>query len=203
VPEPAITFLAARSLVRSILSVYGGLSPCSWLFETNAWGRPHIANPGVSPLLDFNLSHKPTCVTCLVGFGWEFGVDVEDASVDRPYLLEIADRFFSPSEVLDLNALPAGQQHRRFFELWTLKESYIKARGVGLSLGLSNFSFSVNGSSASVRFDEGFDDNAATWEFQLLRPDTRHLIATSVRRKAAPLVIQRFEASRLISEILA
>jgi 4'-phosphopantetheinyl transferase len=197
----AQTFLAARLLVQTVLSAYAPLVPSAWRFETNRWGRPYIANPEAPPGLIFNLSHKPGAVTCLVGYERDLGVDVEHC-VARPYLLDIASRFFSPSEAAALIALPDENRVRRFFELWTLKEAYIKARGVGLSLGLANFSFFPSGNTASVRFEPGFDDDSETWDFRLFRLVEEHLIATAVRRTPAPLEIETFDASSLIARAL-
>jgi 4'-phosphopantetheinyl transferase len=201
VPGAAQTFLAARLLVRSVLSAYAPVPPWDWRFETNRWGRPYIANPEAPRELLFNLSHKPGAVTCLVGCGRDLGVDVEH-SASRPYLLEIASRFFSPSETAALTALPEEGRIQRFFELWTLKEAYIKARGVGLSLGLANFSFSPCGDTATVRFEPGFDDDPAIWEFRLFRLIGEHLIATAVRRTSSPLEIETFDAASLMGRTL-
>ena len=198
VPGAAATFLAARILLRSVLSQYAALPPAAWRFETNEFGRPHIANPDAPRGLSFNLSHKPGCVTCLIGAGRDLGVDVEDRAASRVNFLGIAARFFSPSETAALRALPDTSLRQRFYELWTLKESYIKARGVGLGLGLSRFSFSVEGDLATVRFAEGFEDRAEAWEFRLFRPDQRHVIATSIRRAAAPVVIDVIDAAQLL-----
>jgi len=202
VPTAAITFLAARVFLRSVLSQYSELPPAAWRFEANEFGRPHVANPDAPRGLAFNLSHKPGCVACLVGAGRELGVDVEDAAAAPTQFLEIAARFFSPSEAAELRGLPAAPGSKRFFELWTLKESYIKARGVGLSLGLSHFSFSVDADRATVRFDERFDDRAEAWDFRLFRPDERHVIATSVRRTAAPVAVEVADASELVRRAL-
>jgi 4'-phosphopantetheinyl transferase len=201
VAHAAQTFLAARMLVQSVLSAYAPLVPSAWRFETNRWGRPYIANPEAPPGLLFNLSHKPGAVTCLVGYERDLGVDVEYCAA-RPYLLDIASRFFSPAEAAALMALPEEAQIRRFFELWTLKEAYIKARGVGLSLGLANFSFSPSGNTATVRFESGFDDDSETWDFRLFRLVEEHLIATAVRRTRAPLEIETFDASSLVARAL-
>src|SRR5215470_18328531 len=78
--EAARTFLAARVLVRTVLSLYWDVKPADWRFSTNEYGRPHIANPTVPAELHFNLSHKPGFVVCLVGYDLKLGVDVEDAS---------------------------------------------------------------------------------------------------------------------------
>lgn len=201
VPGAAQTFLAARLLVQTVLAAYASLLPAAWRFETNRWGRPYIANPEAPPGLLFNLSHKPGVVTCLVGFDRDLGVDVEHCAA-RPYLFDIASRFFSPAEASALMALPEEDRVRRFYELWTLKEAYIKARGVGLSLGLANFSFSPSGNTAAVRFEPGFDDDPETWDFRLFRLVEEHLIATAVRRTAVPLAIETFDASRLVARAL-
>jgi len=196
VSHAAQTFLAARVLLRSVLSAYCGIAPADWRFETNPWGRPHIATPGAPAGLTFNLSHKPGCVVCLTGYGRALGVDVEDTAADRQHLLDLAERFFSPSEATAMRELPLEGQFGRFYELWTLKESYIKARGMGLSLGLSRFSFSPRGAAASVRFDPGFADDPAVWDFQLFRPDSQHLIATAVEGlPGTTLIVEPLDAA--------
>lgn len=203
VPHAAHTFLAARVFLRSVLSAYCDIAPADWHFETNPWGRPRIAMPNAPAGLSFNLSHKPGCVACLIGHGRALGVDVEDTAANRPHVLELAERFFSPSEAAELNALPVERQFDRFYEFWTLKESYIKARGMGLSLGLSRFSFSPEGSTASIRFDRGFRDDPAAWDFQLFHPDGQHVIATAVERLSeSPLTVETRDAAELMARIL-
>jgi 4'-phosphopantetheinyl transferase len=155
------------------------------------------------PGLRFNLSHKPGRITCLIGCDREVGVDVEDLSASRKHLLNIADRFFSPSEAATLQKLPVGQQLNRFFELWTLKESYIKARGRGLSLGLSKFSFTVTADTATVRFDPDFEDDPARWDFRLFRLDSQFLIATTIEHAAGlPLSIRIDDAAEIVRQAL-
>jgi 4'-phosphopantetheinyl transferase len=202
VPGAARTFLASRVFLRSILSAYSECAPPEWRFEANAWGRPYIANAGAPPGLCFNLSHKPGFTACLVGAGRELGVDVEDSSGGRAHLLELAGRFFSPSESAALQELSAAHRMQRFYELWTLKEAYIKARGMGLSLGLARFSFSVAGETATVRFDPGFDDDPAAWQFRLFRACAPHLISTAVRLDARPLRIDVRDAAGTVTRAL-
>ena len=57
----------------------------------------------------------------------EIGIDIEDLRTNAP--LEIVDGYFAKAEAFELSQLRTEEQHLRFFELWTLKESYIKARG--------------------------------------------------------------------------
>jgi len=204
VPRPAHTFLAAQVLLRSVLWAYCAIRPEDWRFSTNPWGRPRIANALAPAGLSFNVSHKPGCVVCLVGHGRALGADVEAIGADGAHLLELAERFFSPSEAAELHALPAERQADRFYELWTLKESYMKARGIGLSLGLSRFSFTVKGDTASVRFDPGFHDHPKAWEFRLFRPDAQHVISTAVERlDGLPATVELRNAAELIARALA
>ena len=71
--------------------------------------------------------------------GRDVGVDVEH--INRTLTHDVAERFFSPQEVADLRALPEDEQPVVFFDYWTLKEAYIKARGLGLALPLGQFTF--------------------------------------------------------------
>jgi 4'-phosphopantetheinyl transferase len=170
-----------RALVRTTLSKYADVSPGDWRFVTNAYGRPEIDEPREARALRFNLSHTDGLVVCLVSRGREVGVDVEDRTRGGD-LLEIADRFFSPFEVKALRALPLEAQMDRFFLYWTLKESYIKARGMGLSLSLSAFSFELDAPGRGIRifFDPGFEDEPERWRFSALSYGRKHAIAAGV-----------------------
>jgi 4'-phosphopantetheinyl transferase len=134
--------------------------------------------------LHFNLSRSNGFIVCLVALHREIGVDVEDT--ERPSdILTIADHFYSRPEIAALRALPEEVQRIRFFEYWTLKEAYIKARGMGMSLPLDQFSFHLEPSRpVRVSFDHQLKDNALTWEFGQFRPTARHMIAVAIRREA-------------------
>jgi len=202
VSEAARTFLTARVFLRSLLTHYRGLSPSTWRFDLNPWGRPSVAGNAAAGL-QFNLSHKPTMVTCLLGFERSLGVDVEACESRRLDFLAIAERFFSPLEATGLCALAPDHQPARFFELWTLKESYIKARGIGLGLGLSQFSFTVDGDGATVRFEPGFPDDAARWTFRLFRPDAGHVIAAAVERVAGEAhIVDQGDGAGVVRRVL-
>jgi 4'-phosphopantetheinyl transferase len=179
--------LVTRALVRSVLSRYRPeVDPASWQFSTNAYGRPEVAGTRQQPPLHFNLSHTDRLIVCLVGRAREIGVDVEH--VGRVVLAEdIAERFFSPTEVRDLWALPAEVRRDRFFDLWTLKEAYIKARGLGLQLPLDQFSFHLDtGQAIRISFGPRIRDDPRSWQFSLFRLTTGHRVAVALRRREAP-----------------
>lgn len=184
VQRPRREYVLTRTLVRRVLSRYAPSPPHAWHFSTNAYGRPAIAAPETPAGLDFNLSHTAGMIVCLVGRQRELGVDVEDRHRARR-TLDIAERFFSPREARELRELPSHAQGDRFMELWTLKEAYIKARGLGLRIPLAHFSFDLSATpeSISVGFEPELEDDSSSWRFALSRPSARHQLAWAVRAR--------------------
>lgn len=101
-------------------------------------GKPFFPD---RPDLHFNLSHSGETVLCALSPS-PVGCDVEILGPARP---ELAERFFHPSERRWLSALPPSEYDEAFFRLWTLKESYLKATGLGLSGGLESFCVDLGG----------------------------------------------------------
>ncbi len=174
-------YLVSHALVRLTLSRYAPVAPEAWSFRTNEYGRPEVHGEGL-PRLHFNLSHTDGMAVVAVAHGAEVGVDVEDAL--RPgETVSLADHYFAPSEAQALRALPVERQQERFFEYWTLKEAYIKARGMGLSLPLAHFAFELRpGRLPTISFDPRLRDEPERWQFVQLRPSARHQAALAVCR---------------------
>jgi 4'-phosphopantetheinyl transferase len=112
-------------------------------------------------------------------------VDVERIDrVDDP--LDLADGYFAPFEVQALRAQPPTLRRERFVLYWTLKEAYIKARGMGLALPLADFSFHVDENGPiRISFDGKLEDDARRWQFATFRPTDRHRLAIAVDRAGA------------------
>jgi 4'-phosphopantetheinyl transferase len=173
--------LLARVMVRKALSDLTGASPSLWRFRRNAHGRPEIEAPSEYRHLNFSVSHAGGLVACLLSWRREVGVDVEPIEkIDD--MFDIADRYFAASEADSLRALPYEDQCRRFVELWTLKESYLKARGSGLSTPLTEVVFNIEDGAISASFDATLADDPGRWQFSLERLDT-YIIATAVERR--------------------
>ena len=165
-------------MVRSVLSRYLPIAPEQWQFRANPYGRPEVANEDAEARrITFNLSHTHGLIVLGVALDRAIGVDVENVREQRA-AIEIADRFFAPDEVAALRALPEEQQEQRFFEYWTLKESYIKARGMGLSIPLDRFAFDVE-DRAEIRLtiDPSLGDRAERWAFWRLEPKPQYVVA--------------------------
>jgi 4'-phosphopantetheinyl transferase len=179
-------YLVTRALVRSVLSRYEPIPPEQWCFPTNAYGRPEILDAQASGGgLSFNISHTHSLIALGVTRHRALGIDVENFRA-REAPLDVADHYFAPPEVAALNAVPRDEQQYRFFEYWTFKESYIKARGMGLSLPLDKFSFHYPDDAAvELTIDRQLGDDAARWEFWQFRPAAEYLLAICAERVEA------------------
>lgn len=176
-------YLITRALVRSTLSSYVDIDPQDWRFSANKYGKPEIIRELLDIPIRFNLSHTDGLIMCGIVLNNDLGVDVE--SLERTNAtINIARHCFSEQEAQDLNNVPESQQKQRFFEYWTLKEAYIKARGMGLSLPLDQFGFSIHdGRPLEITFDLRLEDNPEHWQFWRLRPSEKHLAAIAVKSK--------------------
>src|SRR5262249_33539026 len=153
-----------------------------WVFAANAHGKPEIAGPkGMLPL-SFNLSHTRGLAVVAVTLSSEIGVDVENVQ-RREVGLELAERYFAAEEGVYLGRLAAAERKSAFFDYWTLKEAYLKARGLGLSLPLDAFNFSLaEGQSPQVSFSPPIVDGRTDWQFvQLVLPPC-YKVAVAIRR---------------------
>ena len=177
-------YLVTRALVRIVLSKYASIEPRDWRFAKNDYGRPYVVNDDVDARrLSFNLAHTRGLVVLAVTRDDAIGVDVENLRSGHAGV-ELAHRFFAPEEVAALAALPPEQQEQRFFEYWTLKESYIKARGMGLSIGLDMFAFDLRTAGAArLVVNPSLNDAAERWRFCMLQPGTDHLVALCSERR--------------------
>ncbi|MFP5206980.1 MAG: 4'-phosphopantetheinyl transferase family protein [Acidobacteriota bacterium] len=176
-------YLATHALARVALAHNHPLAPAAWRFVSNPHGKP-AADPGCG--LRFNLSNAQDLVVCMVARGAEVGVDVERIA-RAAEIVKLAPRVFSPAEQAQLAALPAASQLDRALSLWVLKEAYIKARGLGLSMPLKGFSFLFGGAEhlrlvVDPAYHPLLHDAAARWRFSLL-DHGRHRIALMVETK--------------------
>jgi 4'-phosphopantetheinyl transferase len=180
-----------RALARHVLSHYlPQVPPADWRFERGEMGRPAVAHdmPEDARRLNFNIAHTDGLVVMAIGSLQGLGVDVE--RISRTVPLEVARRYFSVREIAALDALPAAEQPRRFQRLWTLKESYLKAVGTGISGGLGSMTFHFEPD--GVRFERDGDEEARHWQFRELTVDDEHLVAVAVldRESQAPLQVR-------------
>ncbi|MEJ7729054.1 MAG: 4'-phosphopantetheinyl transferase superfamily protein [Polyangiaceae bacterium] len=184
--------LVTRALARTSLSRYAPVAPEDWVFVKNEWGRPEVQAPAEARWLRFNLSNTRGLVAIAVTRDLEVGVDVEFVE-RRTEPLAIADRFFSESEVRALHGQVGEEaQRERFFAYWTLKEAYIKARGMGLAIPLGQFSFHLDESGPErITFGPEIEDDPQRWHFWRHRPSATHRVAVAVPDVRARVRVRR------------
>ena len=176
--------MASRVLQRRALSACAAVAPDAWVFEKDEHGRPSISSPAITPQLHFSVANTQGLVACAVTASRDVGLDVEPWAEDVPD--QVVDRCFSLAERAALATLPAADRPRRFVEVWTLKEAYAKARGLGLSVPLERISISVNAGVPRLTLDASLGDEAAAWQLEIWSPTASHAVAVCVRRDDGP-----------------
>jgi 4'-phosphopantetheinyl transferase len=173
-------YLAAHVLLRIALSRYLPISPALWRFVRGSHGKPQIDPALKLPPLQFNLSHTRGMVACVIAADRNCGIDVECI---RPMndMQSVAATVFSESEIAFLAAQPDTTQASCFFMLWTLKEAYIKATGLGMSLPLKRISFDIQAAQISVTDASQSIDDSHGWLFDYHLADPMHPLALAVQ----------------------
>jgi 4'-phosphopantetheinyl transferase len=162
--EHRVLYAFAHGALRVVLARYAGGDPRGLEFERVGNGRPELRGREVR----FNLAHTAGLVLIGVAKSADIGVDAEFVAAERGRDEQLAQRVFTPGE------LAAWRRDDCFFERWTLKEAYIKARGEGLSLELRSFGF--------PGLAEGPDiEDVSAWQFVSFAPTPAHRAAAAAR----------------------
>lgn len=173
---------AQRSLFGELLTRYAlcdntGRENNELKFIQNRFGKPMLKREEDKSEIHFNLSHSGRWIVCAVDYT-PIGIDVEEM---KPMSLQIARSFFSKDEYEALLREPEISRQEYFFALWTMKESFIKADGRGLSLSLDQFTIDV--SRGRVYYQQKWL-NRQIWHSQL---DEEHMLAVCAFSKSQML----------------
>ncbi len=146
-------FVVARGMLRQLLGRYLDQDPGAVTFARGAHGKPFLPEG----TLHFNVSHTHELALYAIAQSREVGVDVEWM---RPQVAheQIAARFFSLEEQEALAQVPDEERRAAFYNIWTRKEAYLKARGDGIAAGLGTFAVSLGAEAALLHSDEGKDE---------------------------------------------
>ncbi|MFI6875860.1 4'-phosphopantetheinyl transferase family protein [Streptomyces sp. NPDC050400] len=177
-------YLVAHALVRRVLALESGVPEAEAVLWRSSRGRPFLRKP-VEGLprggreLDFNLSHAGGYNLLGVVRRHRIGVDVE--RLDRDRSIDAIVESFAPEEAAWVaRAAPGRDRDRRILRLWTLKEAYAKARGLGLGLAFDSFAFTLADDEGVLAFRPPDDEPPGQWRFAELEPEPGVLVAVTV-----------------------
>ncbi len=191
-------FLATRLLVRSVLANYTGVEARALRFSSNAHGKPSLVEGHSEVDVRFNLSNTRGLVVCAATMGREVGVDVEDIQ-EVPGLG--AEYYLAPPELAELRAGSLADRRAEFYTFWTLKESFIKARGEGMSIGLSSFAVGIRPPRLLEYRDGAF--HRSRWRLFAFAPTT-HALALCIESREGErieIVSRRTSAQELLDAL--
>ncbi|MEU0372648.1 4'-phosphopantetheinyl transferase superfamily protein [Streptomyces sp. NPDC006283] len=186
-------YLVAHALVRRVLSLETGIPEAEATIWRSSRGRPFLQTPPASygrpgagdTELDFNLSHAHGCNVVAVTRGRRVGVDVERLDRGAERGLDWIVESFAPEERAYLTGIgPGSRRDRATLRLWTLKEAYAKARGLGLGLPFDSFAFELAEDRGVVGFRPPEGDSAERWLFAELEPRPQVLVSLAVEKTA-------------------
>jgi 4'-phosphopantetheinyl transferase len=188
-------FCAARASLRLILSRYLGVKPGRLQLETGEFGKPFLADKNVAQGLRFNLSHSHQLALISITRDREVGVDIEFMRSDF-VTDEVAGHFFSAAEVEEFRTVAPGLRTRAFFNVWTRKEAYIKARGEGLYCPLDRFDVSVGPERPAMLMESRIDPaDRQRWIFNDIFAGDRYAATVAVEKSFSRLVLWDFNES--------
>lgn len=187
---------ALRSLTAEILSRYMicrtlAIKNSDIQIKHNQYGKPLLqGNHGVQ----FNHSHSGQWVVGVIADS-PCGIDVEEI---READIDVAKQFFAEEEFRDLQNVPAEQRKDYFYDLWTLKESYVKATGLGLTLPLSSFSIRKQSSGITLQTENHFRD----CHFRQYHIDPAYKISVCAGSNKFPETLELFDPTQLCIQFM-
>jgi len=145
-------FITGRGSIREILADRCNCQPQAIRFELNAYGKPSFDRPKFARQVQFNASSSDAMGAIAICDGMPLGFDMEKTIADarRDYDL-IAENEFREDERDWYRRHREGDRISAFFQLWTCKEAYLKALGLGLGAGLDSFSVDLSGQMPRIR----------------------------------------------------
>lgn len=138
---------AAYGLLREAL-VHRGLTEEQQKLIRNDYGKPSLE---YYPEIYFNISHCNGLAMCVVTDS-ETGADAENI---RKFPERVMKRCFTEREMKFV--LDSSNPEKSFFQIWTLKESYVKAIGIGISYPMKNAEFIIENNSITANTERHFD----------------------------------------------
>jgi len=192
--DTQIPFLFAHALARVMLSALLPRPLREWEFVADGLGRPRL-RPGQTPYaVCFSLSHTRGLAACALGIGHGIGIDAENCEAAR--LLDVDGDWLTKAESAALHALGSEVRGDAAVQLWTLKEAFAKATGLGLHQRFGDVGFTLD----PPRFARTPPACTGHWWLAQTRPTPAHVVAVAVRcvrKKPVRIVVEALSADTL------
>jgi 4'-phosphopantetheinyl transferase len=183
-------FAYTRSVLRVLLGSYLNLPPAEVVFRYGRSGKPELSPTFHDTNLHFNVSHSHGHLLVAIARNCAVGIDIEMIRSEMD-IEAIAERFFSFAETEQLRAVNGLGKRTAFFNGWTRKEAYLKARGEGIGEGLDQFAVSlIPGKPARLLFDRRDPDAGSRWSIHDLATSSGFAAALVI--EATDLTLKRF-----------
>lgn len=160
IPGLAPRWRIAHVALRALLAKRVGCAPADLRFGAEDTGKPYLSQAGGARGPAFNLSHAGDLALVAIGNQLPLGVDVE-LMKPVPEMAGIADSHFAPEEREALFAEPESTRLETFYRIWTRKEAFVKATGIGVGPALQRFAVTAAADDARLlRVDASVADGA-------------------------------------------
>lgn len=185
------TSIFTRGALRMLSSSYLNLDANKIDFKYGEYGKPQY---GFDTSINFNVSHSGSYIVIAFVKNSDIGVDIEKIKIDFD-LLKIADNFFSADEVDTLRRLSKNEQVCGFYRCWTRKESFIKAKSLGLTFPLASFTVSLEDNYAALLKTDWNPLEVGDWNLFSFRPHKNYVGALTVGKRVQK--VKYFDAGDL------
>jgi len=169
-------YVSSHGKLRTILASYTNIPPEKLCFAVEVFGKPYLIIDGNASKVTFNLSHTDNKMLLAVGYQQEIGVDIE-AWNDRVDFTLVANACFAESERLFWQSLPSPKKDAAFYQFWTRKESFVKAVGAGITIGVADIISSVNGEAVFLAIPTAY---GAAQDWQVIDLQLGHGISAAL-----------------------
>jgi len=169
--EDKLRCLFGEILLKYSLEKYFNIEYANEIISEDEFGKPYLSRNQIS----FNISHSGNwvAVVCYIN---DAGIDVE--RIEKPPY-DIMHSTFTQNEIKQIENYSPQAKAGMFYKIWTLKESYIKMLGKGLSMPLDSFSIDAGDENTIGVKDNNRPTNDV--HFRLFNPDSSHISAVCMR----------------------
>ncbi len=170
-------------------------------FSSEPGMRPVVLEPALAQALRFSAANTHGMVACAVSGTNNIGLDVEE--IKQKLAPELVDHCCTANERAELWSLPEEERRKAFFQLWTLKESYLKARGIGLQVSPHLIGFTGSGRVAipTLHADSGTEPSPGHWHFRTVDAGPGHAAALCIHDAAEPRTVDVWRAQWIQGEL--